>query len=427
MTRKRSRSIEYFELDPDAIRASLAGPSQESKLYRLADRFKRLFRLRSPFAPGLAFIGGEVDPGLVSSGFAGHGLVSVAGNGPSVPVALASCIGEGIEFLSQFERPGDVVASATAAELETSTTQSVRDWCRLHADQAQGGAGPKLDWVSAICLGNRTPVLLPADLSLRRLPEVRKLYPRSALSTGCAAGASREAATLRALLELIERDAASLWWVGGRRPRPVCLENPAIRSASELLAALREGQQMRRAWLIDITTEFEIPCLAALSVEADGRGLACGLAARMTPEQAAHSAILEMCQMELALAVVETKQQERGEAALNTIDRRHAERGRMLSAEDCALLHPAGAPVLAMEPELASIADQLAAVVERLAGSGIETYAVDLTRKEFGVAVIRAVAPGLQLLPSELIGARLAQTIIETGGGHPHTKSISLL
>ena len=41
--------------------------------------------------------------------------------------------------------------------------------------------------------------------------------------------------------------------------------------------------------------------------------------------------------------------------------------------------------------------------------------------------VVRAVAPGLQLFPSQLVGARLGQVIAETGGGDPHTKGISLL
>jgi ribosomal protein S12 methylthiotransferase accessory factor len=77
--------------------------------------------------------------------------------------------------------------------------------------------------------------------------------------------------------------------------------------------------------------------------------------------------------------------------------------------------------------ECLSTADLLTGVVERLGRFGIDAYAVDLTRKQFGIAVARVVAPALQLFPSELIGPRLVQSITETGGGMSHTKGISLL
>ena len=63
----------------------------------------------------------------------------------------------------------------------------------------------------------------------------------------------------------------------------------------------------RRTWLLDITTDIGVPCVAAVSCRADGSGFAFGLAARPALEAAVRSAILEMCQLELADAVVATK------------------------------------------------------------------------------------------------------------------------
>jgi ribosomal protein S12 methylthiotransferase accessory factor len=416
--------VQFFDLSRDVIGAAL---SDSPELERLAPLFKRLFGLQSPFAPGFVFVGGEIEPKAAGPGLAGHGIVSIAGPGASVQEAFTSCFGEAGEFLSQFEQPADVLARGTLAEVESRTTRLVCEWSRLYLDDRQLEAETRLDWVGSRRLADGLPVLLPADLCLRRLRRTGVLRPRSALSTGCAAGVSAEAATLRALLELIERDAASLWWIGGRHPRPICLEHPATRTAKALLDELRQGRDKRRTWLVDITTEFEIPCLVALSVDPDGRGFACGLAARMTAAAAARSAIIEMCQMELALAVVATKLRERGDGALNAVDRRHAERGLTISADDCGLLHPQGTPVLSTEMECLATADALTALIERLGRSGIDAYAVDLTREQFGIAVARVVAPGLQLFPSELIGPRLAQSITETGGGTSHTKGISLL
>lgn len=82
-----------------------------------------------------------------------------------------------------------------------------------------------------------------------------------------------------------------------------------------------------------------MPCVAAVSCAADGFGFAFGLAARPTLN-AARSAILEMCQIELAHAVVEAKCRERGEAALNERDRVPRRRATIINADRCALLQP---------------------------------------------------------------------------------------
>jgi len=85
--------------------------------------------------------------------------------------------------------------------------------------------------------------------------------------------------------------------------------------AQALLSRLRRNLSTRRTWLLDITTDIAVPCVAAVSCRADGFGVAFGLAARPTLAAAARSAILEMCQIELAYAVIEAKCRERGEAA----------------------------------------------------------------------------------------------------------------
>ena len=65
-------------------------------------------------------------------------------------------------------------------------------------------------------------------------------------------------------------------------------------------------------------------------------------------------------------------------------------------------------------------------VVERPARMGLETFAVDLTRRTFAIPVVRIVVPGLQLEPSEIVGERLAAARIETGGGEAHTCRVAL-
>jgi ribosomal protein S12 methylthiotransferase accessory factor len=197
--------------------------------------------------------------------------------------------------------------------------------------------------------------------------------------------------------------------------------------AVRLLAILREGGRGRASWLLDLTTDLAIPCVAALSLAAGGKGLACGFAARPTPEAAARAAILELCQMELGLLVALAKREERGEAALNAVDRGHVDRAARIAADHCALLHPLGAPGRWSLPACTSAGEELEALQAQLARHGIEAALVDLTRPDLGIPVACAIAPQLQLFPSRLPTHRLQCTIDATGGGECGTEALTLL
>jgi ribosomal protein S12 methylthiotransferase accessory factor len=133
-----------------------------------------------------------------------------------------------------------------------------------------------------------------------------------------------------------------------------------------------------------------------------------------------------MCQLELADAVVATKRSERGDDALNAQDRIHLRR-TMINADQCILLQPVEEHVahLSMGATEASVIFGL--IVERLEELGIETFCVDLTRRELGIPVIRVIAPGLQLEPSEIVTARLRDAIARTGGGATYTEGVALI
>lgn len=202
------------------------------------------------------------------------------------------------------------------------------------------------------------------------------------------------------------------------------LDDEAWSTATRLISHLRQDRTGRRSWLLDITSDIEVPCVAALSCAADGYGLAFGLSARPTMREAAVSAITEMCQIELAYAVVEAKRRERGFAALNERDLAHLRRATSLDAETCPLLHALPpAPAARDRPSPPT----LDAIVARLAKLGIEVFAIDLRRQSFGVPAARVIAPGLQLEPSDVTIPRLAAAIRETGGGAAYTKGEKLL
>ena len=396
------------------------------RLARAAKLPGRLFLLRSPWAPGLRLVGGQIEASQLPSSAPVQPSFSVAGSAEGLEDALAACIAEGVERLSQIERPGDVSVECSLAELDPPVIPVVGSLIDELVVKSQLPLDTPIGWMRGRSLSAGRNLMLPADWCLRRPGAGHLAIPGAAMSTGCAAGPSVDAAATRALLELIERDAASLWWIGGQRPRPLAVDDPAMAEGVRLLTALRQDCRHRASWLLDITTDFAIPCVAAVSVNADGRGLACGLAARLSLKEAVRAAVLEMCQMELAFPIAASKMRQRGEATLNATDRRHVARATEIDAETCDLLHPLGPPRGIGPPASRSSGDELAVLRDAFACRGIEAVLVDLGRAEFDIPVVQAVAPGLQLMPCELPTERLNRLLAATGGGQRWTRGIPL-
>jgi ribosomal protein S12 methylthiotransferase accessory factor len=397
-----------------------------ANLLKAASRFARVFELAAPDAPGLVCFGAEFDPALADPLQAGSPIVGVSGVGVSLQEAFQGCIGEGIEYLSQLQTGNDALERARLGDPAAKLGPQGRDFlAAFSAHRLRPDA--ELSWHRATRLIDGREVLLPADLCLRRPPAQQEVKPPFPLGTGSAAGRSWDAAALHGLLELIERDAASLWWLGGNRGKSIPPGDEAQIMAETLLTQLRQGASARRSWLLDITTDIGVPCIAAVSCMADGFGFAFGLAARPTPKAAARAAVLEMCQSELAHAVVEAKCRERGEAALNERDRTHRRRATMLNADRCLLLRPALERTQHLAINTTEPGAVLRLIVDRLAQFGIETFGLNLTRPHFAVPAARVIAPGLQPLPSGIITPRLADMIARTDGGAVYTGNIALI
>jgi ribosomal protein S12 methylthiotransferase accessory factor len=397
-----------------------------AKLLRVASRFTRVFELAAPDAPGLVSFGAEFDPALADLLHAGSPLVGVSGVGVSLQEAFQGCIGEGVEYLSQLQTAHDVLEPGGSGDPAARLGPRGQDFLAAFSAHRLDRDDEPL-WHRAMRLTDGCEFLLPADLCLRRPADRQQVRPPFPLSTGSAAGRSWDAAALHGLLELIERDAGSLWWEGGSRGGLIPAQHEAQIEAAELLAQLRCGAAARRSWLLDITTDIGVPCVVAVSCRADGFGAALGLAARPTLRAAARSAVLEMCQLELAHAIVEAKCREREEAALNARDRTHRQRATMFNADRCLLLQPASERKEYLAIDTVEPGRALRLIAGRLGQFGIESFGLNLTRERFGVPAARVMAPGLQPIPSELVTPRLADMMARTGGGATYTDGIALI
>ncbi len=385
--------LDYFDDAPGQA-------PHRAAMLRAAAGFVRVFTLEEPQAPGLIAMGAEVDPACV--GMLGEPLASVSGTGLTFRQAFESCVGEGVERLSQFATDQDAITLLTPADALVDASPALHAlWERLRPYRRDHAAS-RTAWATVADLADGAPVRVPADLCLRRPAEQRDLDPPWPLSIGCGAGPDHLTATLSALLELVERDAVALWWRGGRRARLL----PGDVGAA-VLARLRGDDTQRRSWFLDITTDTAIPAVVAASCNDDGFGLCCGFAAKTTLAAAADAAAREMAQMELAHRIAAAKRATRGDAALNEADWQHLRRFTRIDVTQTPALHPLAPPLPPGDLPAPHGVAALAALRQRLDAVGVAPCALDLTRAAFGVPVVRVICPGLEVGPTSPPGPRL--------------------
>jgi ribosomal protein S12 methylthiotransferase accessory factor len=202
-------------------------------------------------------------------------------------------------------------------------------------------------------------------------------------SNGCACGDTLEQATLAALLELIERDATGRWWYG-TRPAPT-LDWRTLPLPEALRALLAQRTRLTR--FANISSDIAVPVVAAVSWEPDGQDVALGFAARRTREEAAAAALGELLQQEFSL---EQARRHAGAAPVwtrwrHTVTAATPPLSRIAEVEDGLIEPPPAADTIA----------QLDACLAACAARVVDLWRIDLTRREFGVPVVRVLSTTL--------------------------------
>ncbi|MEV6850385.1 YcaO-like family protein [Actinoplanes sp. NPDC051411] len=154
-------------------------------------------------------------------------------------------------------------------------------------------------WVrgTELTAGNR-PALMPAPLTYLNYYRgsgdptgAERRFP--VLLPGIAAGPSLAFAIRSALLEVIERDATALWWLGREPAREIVF--PAGHPVPEqALAGCHPGT---RLWWLLLPSDFDVPTIACALTDDETTVLAVGFATRPDPVEAALKAAAEAFQL----------------------------------------------------------------------------------------------------------------------------------
>ncbi|NEP72425.1 MAG: TOMM precursor leader peptide-binding protein [Okeania sp. SIO2G4] len=116
-------------------------------------------------------------------------------------------------------------------------------------------------------------------------------------SNGCAAGNTIEEAILQGFMELVERDCVALWWYNRLSKPQVDLDSfkqPYFQQLKQYYQSLN-----RDLWVLDITSDLNIPCFAAISSRNDREveDIVLGYGAHFDPEIAISRALTEANQI----------------------------------------------------------------------------------------------------------------------------------
>ena len=213
-----------------------------------------------------------------------------------------------------------------------------------------------------------------------------------ATTNGLASGNTAEEARLHGLCELVERDATTLWSRGGARAW-TCLDLAGVDDsmALDLLTRFASAGVAVAVW--EATSDIGVACFVALAAGVDdGADPELGAGCHPARGVALCRALAEAAQARVGFV---------SGARDDLLPSLYAPEARRRRAARARAWLEAATPArrFVEVPDFAGQgpAADLAHVLERLRAAGLdEILAVDLTRPEFAIPVVRMVVPGLE-------------------------------
>jgi ribosomal protein S12 methylthiotransferase accessory factor len=325
-------------------------------------------------------------------------LATSQGKGETLPAAMASAMMESIETWH---------AERVQAPLRWESYEALRREVRtvdpaqlpVRVDAAFYPSRPVL-WMQGEDLVRGEPIHLPYELvavNYVRQPGHQAVFLES--SNGLASGNHAVEATVHGLCEVIERDAVTLWELvpaARRDERRLDLGTLPEGRLSDIVQTLSDKGVMLAAW--DITTDVGLPCYTCTIVEDPDSPLW-----RPVPMFSGHGAHLDP-QIALSRAIHEAIQGRLTAISGSRDDLFPTDYVKVGNRDDHARSVQAirdGRTSLAMRPAALPIGecieDDLRTLLTRLQAVGVDTVvAVDLSRPEIGIPVVKVVVPGLE-------------------------------
>lgn len=216
---------------------------------------------------------------------------TTAGSGFGQAAADLRTLGEAIEryCLAAYDTAG-FLYQRVGEPNEATLAPAVFDK-RSPADRQDAGTSEELPWTMGTALQTGEPTLLPAALVYLPFEPLPQCPPTS---TGAAAGTGYASACLRAVCEVVEREAIAVGFYN-RVPFPRVDRSTVPDRVRRLLDRVETGQ--RQVHLLDATFDAPFPTVLALVTDLEHRpAVSLGANCAVRGERAVEGAILEALQ-----------------------------------------------------------------------------------------------------------------------------------
>ncbi|MER0443338.1 TOMM precursor leader peptide-binding protein [Streptomyces sp. Edi4] len=234
-------------------------------------------------------------------------------------------------------------------------------------------------------------------------------------SNGNAAGSSLEDAAVQGFLELVERDAVALWWYNRTRHPAVDLDAFEEPWLAQARAAYRELG--REVWVLDLTADFEIPVMAAVSSlgATTAQGISFGFGAHFDPRIALRRAVTEMAQLLPA-----HKDGAETRAGFSSSNPELAQWWSCATTRSQPYLlpdpaeHPRTPGDYVYEARDDLLGD-LTAIEQLLSDRGLDLLVLDQTRPDVELPVVKVLVPGMRHFWARFAPGRLFEVPVRLG------------
>lgn len=236
-------------------------------------------------------------------------------------------------------------------------------------------------------------------------------------SNGCAAGNTIEEAILQGFMELVERDAVALWWYNR-------IKSPAVDLASfnePYFHKLKQYYQTidREIWVLDITSDLNIPVFAAISRRRDRsvEDIVLGYGAHFDPKIAISRALTEVNQILPNVLLSKTDGTTRyplsaDPMAVDWWQTATIANHPYLVPHDDLMAKAKGDYEQMASNDLLEDVQLCQQIVER---KGMEMLVLDQTRPDIGLKVAKVIVPGMRHMWKRLAPGRLYQVPAKMG------------
>jgi len=236
-------------------------------------------------------------------------------------------------------------------------------------------------------------------------------------SNGCAAGSTIEEAILQGFMELLERDCVALWWYN-------CLQKPRVDLDSfdePYFQALKDYYQTlhRELWVLDITSDLNIPAFAAITRRSDRQeeDIILGYGAHFDPKLAIGRALTEVNQI---LPNVLSARADGSTQYPPSSDPLAVQWWKTATLENQPYLIPDENVLPKASADYSpcwsdDLLDDVRLCQQIVEKNGMEMLVLDQTRPDIGLRVVKVIVPGMRHWWKRLGPGRLYDVPVKMG------------